>query len=98
MNRSLARLAATLLVGASVAACSSLDSGDKSASNGASHAKSGGGKSLASDIDAQVRSAQALRQQGDYKGATRILAQLMLVAPDSANVVEIGRASCRERV
>jgi Flp pilus assembly protein TadD len=94
MNRSLARLAAILLLGASVAACSSLDgSGDnRSASNGTSHEKSGG-KSLASDIDAQVRNAQALRAHGDYAGATRMLAQLMLVAPDNSNVVgEYGKA------
>ncbi len=94
MNRSLARLAAALLVGVSVAACSSLDgSGDsKSATNGkGSPAKQG--KSLASDIDAQIRNAQVLRAQGDYAGATRILAQLTLIAPDNANVIgEYGKA------
>jgi Flp pilus assembly protein TadD len=94
MTRSLARLAATLLVGVSIAACSSPNSASdsKSAANSA-HGKPSTSRSLASDIDAQVRAAQALRLQGDYAGATKALAQLMLVAPDNANVVgEYGKA------
>jgi Flp pilus assembly protein TadD len=94
MNRSLARLAATLLVGVSIAACSSLD-GSESGKSAASSSVSPGkqAKSLASDIDAQVRNAQVLRAQGDYAGATKILAQLTLVAPDNANVVgEYGKS------
>src|SRR5215471_9341388 len=94
MNRSLARLTALLLVGASAAACSSLDgSGSGKPAAGSSAAPAKPVKTLASDIDAQVRNAQALRAQGDYAGATRILAQLTIVAPDNANVVgEYGKA------
>jgi Flp pilus assembly protein TadD len=94
MTRSLSRLAATLLVGVSIAACSSPNSASdsKSAAN-STHGKPSTSRSLASDIDAQVRAAQALRLQGDYAGATKALAQLMLVAPDNANVVgEYGKA------
>ena len=96
MNRSLPRFAALLLIGVSAAACSSFDSSTSSkpapsSSSNAAPAKPG--KTLASDIDAQVRNAQALRAQGDYAGATRILAQLTLVAPDNPNVVgEYGKA------
>jgi len=96
MNRSLPRFAALLLMGASAAACSSFDGSTSSkpaAGTSSSAAPSKPGKTLASDIDTQVRNAQALRAQGDYAGATKILAQLTLVAPDNPNVVgEYGKA------
>ncbi len=42
---------------------------------------------MAADLDGQIANAQALRAQGDYPGATKILGQLMLIAPDNARVV-----------
>jgi len=96
MTRSLPRFAALLLIGVSAAACSSFDGSTSSkpaatSSSAATPAKPG--KTLASDIDTQIRNAQALRAQGDYAGATRILAQLTLVAPDNPNVIgEYGKA------
>ena len=39
------------------------------------------------DVSASVQQAQALRGQGDLDGATRILSQLMLAAPDDPRVV-----------
>src|SRR5437868_6327656 len=96
MTRSLPRFAALLMIGVSAAACSSFDGGTSSkpaTTSSSSAAPAKPVKTLASDIDAQVRNAQALRAQGDYAGATRILAQLTLVAPDNANVVgEYGKA------
>jgi len=83
------------LIGVSAAACSSFEGSpnSKPAASSSSAAPAKPGKTLASDIDAQVRNAQALRAQGDYAGATKILAQLTLVAPDNPNVVgEYGKA------
>jgi Flp pilus assembly protein TadD/cell division protein FtsN len=39
------------------------------------------------DIESAVRSAQATRKGGDLVGATRILSQLVLIAPDDARVL-----------
>ena len=43
--------------------------------------------SATSDLETAVRSAQAARRSGDLTGATRILSQLVLLAPDDARVV-----------
>src|SRR5262249_7189390 len=83
MDRSLARLAAALLLGVSFAACSSTPD-TKTAD--AQPAKTSS-KGFASDLDSQLHSAQALRQGGDYQGATKVLSQLMLVTPDDPRVV-----------
>lgn len=44
-------------------------------------------ESLATNIDSEVKKAQALRAQGDYDGASHILSQLMLMTPDDPRVV-----------
>jgi Flp pilus assembly protein TadD len=45
------------------------------------------------DLDGEIRSAQAARKSGDLVGATKILSQLVLVAPDDARVMgEYGKA------
>ncbi len=87
MDRSFARLAAALLLGSALAGCStfSSDSAKPAAPKDAKAAPSG--KTLAADLDAQIHAAQLLRAQGDYPGATKMLSQLMIVAPDDARVV-----------
>jgi Flp pilus assembly protein TadD len=91
MDRSLARLAAALLVGTALTACSSLSLDGPAAKPDAHQASAAkpttSPKSMAADLDVQVLNAQALREQGDYQGATKILSQLMLVAPDNPRVV-----------
>ena len=59
MNRSLPRFAALLLMGVSAAACSSFDGSSTNSKPAASVAPAKPGKTLASDIDTQVRNAQA---------------------------------------
>lgn len=44
-------------------------------------------KSLADNLDDEIRQAQLLRVKGDYDGALRALSQLMLVAADDPRVV-----------
>lgn len=91
MDRSLARLATALLVGTALTACSSFSLDTPAAKTDAHQAAAAKSttspKSMAADLDVQVVNAQALRMQGDYPGATKILSQLMLVAPDSPKVV-----------
>jgi Flp pilus assembly protein TadD len=88
MDRSLARLAAVLLLGASFAGCSSMSSDSTATSKSSpSHDQQASAKSFASDVDTQLHSAQALRAAGDYQGATKIVSQLMLVTPDDPRVV-----------
>lgn len=88
MDRSFARLAAALVLGAALTACSTFDAGSTaSAPKKEAAAKPADSKTLAADLETQVRNAQALRLKGDYQGATQILSQLMLVAPDSPGVV-----------
>jgi Flp pilus assembly protein TadD len=90
MNRSLAKLAAALLLGSSLAGCSTFD-GAQTASSAkdqpaAPHPNTSP-KSMQADLDVQILQAQTLRGKGDYAGATQILSQLMLVAPDNPRVV-----------
>ena len=91
MNRSLAKLAAALLLGSALASCSTFDGAQKA--NTASDKSAGtarpntSAKSMEADMDVQIRQAVALRGKGDYAGATQILSQLMLVAPDNSRVV-----------
>jgi Flp pilus assembly protein TadD len=101
MDRSPARLAAVLLLGTALTACSSfsLDApAAKTDTHQAAAAKATTSpKSMAADLDVQVANAQALRAQGDYQGATKILSQLMLVVPDNAHVVgEYGKTLVQE--
>lgn len=88
MDRSLARLAAALVLGTALTACSTFDTGSTaSAPKKDAKAPATELKSLAADLDTQIRNARAARLAGDYQGATTILSQLMLVAPDSPGVV-----------
>jgi Flp pilus assembly protein TadD len=87
MLRSSARLAAALLIGTALSACSTFTSGTSSDAKQAAAKPAASGKTLAADLDGQIVNAQAMRAQGDYQGATKILSQLMLVAPDNARVV-----------
>lgn len=51
------------------------------------------GMNLAQNLDGEVRRAQLMRAAGDYEGASKSLAQLMLIAPDDPRVVgEYGKA------
>jgi len=92
MNHSLAKLAAALLLGTAFSGCSTFDGArtqsaesDKAASTDVRPNTSP--KSMAASLDVQIQNAQALRAKGDYAGATQILSQLMLVAPDTPRVV-----------
>src|ERR1700743_666825 len=91
MARPCSRLAAALLLGTALTACSSLDfggGGTPKPKEAAQQQPSGAAaKPLAADLDVQIRAAQASRTQGDYDGATRILSQLMMVAPDNSRIV-----------
>ena len=91
MNRSLATFVAALLLGTSLAGCSTTTgpSTAASASGGSTTAPkpNTSAASMAASMDVQIRDAQNLRAKGDYAGATKILSQLMLVAPDNARVV-----------
>ena len=86
MNRSLAKLAAALLLGSSLAGCSTFD-GAQTASSDTTPKPNTSAKSMAAGMDAQIRDAVALRGKGDYAGATKILSQLMLVAPDNSRII-----------
>jgi len=69
------------------------------ADNNAMVMPSGSGQdaALPADVNAAVRQAQLLRAKGDLDGATRILSQLMLTAPDDARVVgEYGKLLVQE--
>jgi Flp pilus assembly protein TadD len=88
MDRSIAKLAAALLLGTSLTACSTFDSATKPAAAPKEASKGNTSlKSMAADVDVQVHTAQAARASGDYAGATKILSQLMLVTPDNGLVV-----------
>jgi Flp pilus assembly protein TadD len=88
MDRSIAKLAAALLLGTSLTACSTFDSATKPAPAPKEASKGNTSlKSMAADVDVQVHTAQAARASGDYAGATKILSQLMLVTPDNGLVV-----------
>lgn len=51
------------------------------------------GKNLAANLDGEIRRAQLMRTAGDFEGASKSLAQLMLIAPDDPRVVgEYGKA------
>ncbi|HTT97675.1 MAG TPA: tetratricopeptide repeat protein [Rhizomicrobium sp.] len=86
MDRSFAKLAAALLLGTALTACSTFTPSGNPAPKDVSKGTTAP-KSMAADVDAQVRNAQAARATGDYAGATKILSQLMLVTPDNPRVV-----------
>jgi Flp pilus assembly protein TadD len=90
MDRIALKLTAALLLGSALAGCSTATpSGDQANAQGTVKIGKNGSssKGLAADLDVQVQNAAALRAKGDLAGATTILSQLMLVAPDNSNVV-----------
>jgi Flp pilus assembly protein TadD len=91
MNRTLPKLAAALLVGSSLAACSTFDGAQTSSrtkdADGSAPRLTTSPKSMAAGLDVQINDAVALRGKGDYAGATKILSQLLLVAPDNARII-----------
>src|SRR5580698_8874460 len=87
MSMQRSSLAAILLIGTALSACSTFSSDTPSAPKQAASKPAASSKTLAADLDAQILTAQAARAAGDYQGATRILSQLMLVAPDNPRVV-----------
>ena len=93
MNRSLSKLAAALLLGSSLAGCSTFDSTVTRTSSAANRQGPAAAKlttspnSMAAGLDTQINEAMALRGRGDYAGATKILSQLLLVAPDNSRVI-----------
>lgn len=89
MDRTALKLAAVLLLGTSVAGCSTFSLGDSSAKPAAAKVSKGttSPKSMEADLNMQIKSASDLRAAGDYAAATRILSQLMLAVPDNAGVV-----------
>lgn len=86
MNSSLVKLAATLLLSTALASCSTFD-GSQTAGSDTTPRPNTSAKSMAASMDIQIRDAVALRGKGDYAGATKILSQLMLVAPDNPRIV-----------
>jgi Flp pilus assembly protein TadD len=95
MDRS--RLVALLLLGTALAGCSTASSETPKQAASNQVAPTVPGRSLAVDLDAQIRQAQALRSSGDFAGATKMLSQLMLVAPDDPRVVgEYGKVLVQE--
>jgi Flp pilus assembly protein TadD len=99
MDRSIAKLAAALLLGTSLSACSTLNFGSGGTASAPKTAVKGttSARSMAADLDTQIHAAQALRQQGDYASATKALGQLMLVTPDDPRVVgEYGKTLAQQ--
>src|ERR1700749_262518 len=93
MNRSIASFAAALLLGTSLTAGSTLSGTEGDPAQKDAKAAPVQQKSLAADLETQIHNAQGMRAGGDYAGATKILAQLMLVSPDDSRVVgEYGKA------
>jgi hypothetical protein len=55
-------------------------------------------KTAPGNLDNDIRQAQLMRASGDFNGAVRSLAQMMLVYPDDARVVgEYGKVLTRTR-
>ena len=96
MNRSLPTSPHFCLIGVSATACSSFDGSTDSnlpREQRSSAAPAEPTKTLASDIDAQVRKPRRCAARRATMPAQRDLAQLTLIAPDNPNVVgEYGKA------
>src|ERR1700743_3785807 len=92
MYRSTLTLAAALLLGTALTACSTLSGSEGDPTQKDAKAAQPQ-KSLAADLETQIHNAQGMRASGDYAGATKVLAQLMLVSPDDSRVIgEYGKA------
>ena len=106
MSRLLPRIAAVLLSGASLAACSTFEAtNDKTAAEAAANAQAQTAddavpatvNGLPTDLDGEIRRAQLLRSQGNFAEADKALGQLMLVAPDDPRIVgEYGKTLAQQ--
>src|SRR5476649_1901470 len=97
MQRLLVRIAAVSLCAGALSACSIFggSSDDNAMISPSGH--DNGVVSVPADVNAAVHQARLLRLKGDTQGATRILSQLMLTAPDNADVVgEYGKLLVEE--
>lgn len=91
MKCHLPRLAAVLLGGVSLAACSTIGGDSKPAVAASNDSDSlvlaDTPNGMPTDLTGEIQRAQTLRAQGDFKDADKALAQLMLFAPDDPRVV-----------
>jgi Flp pilus assembly protein TadD len=95
MRGLLVRFAGIALCATALTGCGMMGGGDDAVTPPSAH--NGGGMPLPTDMAAAVRQAQLLRTSGDLEGATRILSQLMLGAPDDPRVVgEYGKLLVQE--
>jgi len=86
MHRMLVRVAALALCSSALTACSVMGGGaDKPAAPPSANNSSP--LAIANDLTSAIHQAQMLRVKGDLDGATRVISQLMLAAPDDARVV-----------
>ena len=86
MRRTLLKVAALALCTTALTACS-LMGGDDDNKAAISNANGSSAFAVSSDLNAAIVQAQTLRTSGDLDGATRVISQLMLAAPDDARIV-----------
>ncbi|MGZ6007562.1 MAG: tetratricopeptide repeat protein, partial [Rhizomicrobium sp.] len=85
MQRMLVRVAALALCTSALTACSMMGGGEDKAM--LSRSANNSPLAIATDLTSAIHQAQLLRTKGDLDGATRVISQLMLAAPDDARVV-----------
>ncbi len=85
MQRMLVRVAALALCTSALSACSMMGGGEDKAM--LSRSANNSPLAIATDLTSAIHQAQLLRTKGDLDGATRVISQLMLAAPDDARVV-----------
>ena len=96
MQRMLVRVAALALCTSALSACSVMGRGETSAMV-APGSDNVAPLATPSDLTGAIQQAQALRLKGDLDGATHVISQLMLAAPDDARVVgEYGKLLVQE--
>jgi hypothetical protein len=95
MRRFAVRFAGLLLGASALSGCGMLGGDDASAVPPRPSAS--GVSPVASDVASAVQQAQLLRLKGDFDGATRLLSEAMLAAPDDPRVVgEYGKLLAQE--
>jgi Flp pilus assembly protein TadD len=96
MHRFASRFAGLAVCAAALAGCASGD-GTKTATAIPPVSRMSPDNTLAANVNDALAQAQALRTGGDFEGATRIMAQLMLAQPDDARIVgEYGKLLAQE--
>jgi Flp pilus assembly protein TadD len=96
MHRFASRFAGLAVCAAALAGCASSD-GAKTATAIPPVSRMSPDNTLAANVNDALSQAQALRTSGDFDGATRIMAQLMLAQPDDARIVgEYGKLLAQE--